>query len=131
MIAFLKGKIDVTETTLINDTTDELIEVLKGLGYKEKEIKFQSNDTLMILGGFVTDKEPFNDLYRLHNTLAKVSYDIFYNLNQIYVFKRDGNSDVNYFSPVSMFFREERWTIPEMFEKMKEIAEASIRYYLY
>ena len=55
----------------------------------------------------------------------------FYNLNQIYVFKRDGNSDVNYFSPVSMFFREERWTIPEMFEKMKEIAEASIRYYLY
>ena len=35
-----------------------------------------------------------------------------YNLNQIYVFKRDGNSDVNYFSPVSMFFREERWTIP-------------------
>ncbi|MBP3562486.1 MAG: restriction endonuclease, partial [Treponema sp.] len=55
----------------------------------------------------------------------------FYNLNQIYVFKRDGNSDVNYFSPVSMFFREERWTIPEMFEKMKEIAEAAIRYYLY
>ena len=50
---------------------------------KEKEIKFQSNDTLMILGGFVTDKEPFNDLYRLHNTLDKVSYDIFYNLNQI------------------------------------------------
>ena len=55
----------------------------------------------------------------------------FYNLNQIYVFKRDGNSDVNYFSPVSMFFRKERWTVPEMFEKMKEIAEASIRYYLY
>lgn len=55
----------------------------------------------------------------------------FYNLNQIYVFKRDGNSDVNYFSPVSMFFREERWTVDEMFEKMKEIAEASIRYYLY
>lgn len=55
----------------------------------------------------------------------------FYNLNQIYVFKRDGNSDVNYYSPVSMFFREERWTVLEMFEKMKEIAEASIRYYLY
>lgn len=55
----------------------------------------------------------------------------FYNLNQIYVFKRDGNSDANSFSPVSMFFREERWTVDEMFEKMKEIAEASIRYYLY
>jgi hypothetical protein len=50
---------------------------------KEKEIKFQSNDTLMILGGFVTDKEPFNDLYRLHNTLDKISYEVFYNLNKI------------------------------------------------
>ena len=39
MILDLKGKLDVTEVTLINDTTDELIEVLKGLGYKEKEIK--------------------------------------------------------------------------------------------
>lgn len=55
----------------------------------------------------------------------------FCNLNQIYVFKRDGNSDVNSFAPVSMFFREERWTVEEMFEKMKEISEASIRYYLY
>ena len=55
----------------------------------------------------------------------------FYNLNQIYVFKRDGNSDANSFSPVSMFFREEKWSVQEMFEKMKEIAETSIRYYLY
>jgi len=30
-----------------------------------------------------------------------------------------------------MFFREEKWSIQEMFEKMKEIAETSIRYYLY
>ena len=55
----------------------------------------------------------------------------FYNLNQIYVFKRDGNVNANYFSPVSMFFREKRWSVQEMFEKMKEIAETSIRYYLY
>ena len=50
---------------------------------KEKEIKFQSNDTLMILGGFVTDKEPFGDLIRLHNTLDKTSFEIFFNLNEI------------------------------------------------
>ena len=55
----------------------------------------------------------------------------FYDLNRINVFKKDGNSDVNYFSPVSMFFREERWTVDEMFDVMKEIAETSIRYYLY
>ena len=55
----------------------------------------------------------------------------FYNLNQIYVFKRDGDSNHNYFSPVSMYFREERWSVNEMFNIMKEIAEASIRYYIY
>lgn len=55
----------------------------------------------------------------------------FYDLNKIYIFKRDGNSDVNSFSPVSMYFREERWSVDEMFDIMKEIAETSIRYYLY
>lgn len=55
----------------------------------------------------------------------------FYDLNKIYIFKRDGNSDVNSFAPVSMYFREERWSIDEMFDIMKEIAETSIRYYLY
>jgi type II restriction enzyme len=55
----------------------------------------------------------------------------FYDLNKINVFKKDGNSDVNSFSPVSMFFREERWSVDEMFDIMKEIAETSIRYYLY
>ena len=55
----------------------------------------------------------------------------FYNLNQIYVFKRDGDANHNSFAPVSMFFREESWSVDEMFDKMKEIAEASIRYYIY
>ncbi len=55
----------------------------------------------------------------------------FYDLNKIYVFKKDGSADVNDYAPVSMFFREERWSIEEMYDIMKEIAEASIRYYLY
>ena len=55
----------------------------------------------------------------------------FYNLNQIYVYKKEGNANVNSFSPVSMYFREEPWSIEEMFDIMKEIAETSIRYYLY
>jgi type II restriction enzyme len=55
----------------------------------------------------------------------------FYNLNQIYIFKRDGDANNNNFAPVSMYFREEKWTVQEMFTIMKEIAEASIRYYLY
>ena len=55
----------------------------------------------------------------------------FYDMNKIYVFKRDGNVGNNSFAPVSMFFREEKWTPEEMFKIMKEIAETSIRYYLY
>ncbi|WP_224374790.1 hypothetical protein [Campylobacter jejuni] len=47
------------------------------------------------------------------------------------IFKADGNSDHNYFSPVSMYFREEKWEVNEMFEIMKEIAETSLRYYIF
>ena len=44
---------------------------------KEKETKFQSNDTLTILGGFATDKQPFSELFRFYTTLDKVNDDIF------------------------------------------------------
>jgi hypothetical protein len=50
---------------------------------KEKEIKFQNNDTLAILGGFVTDKELLNELYRLHVTLDRISPEIFCNVENI------------------------------------------------
>jgi len=39
MILDLKGKIDIVDTGSTIDVSDELIEVLKGLGYKDKEIK--------------------------------------------------------------------------------------------
>ena len=38
MILDLKGKLDIVESGIV-DTNDELIEVLKGLGYKDKDIK--------------------------------------------------------------------------------------------
>ena len=64
--------------------------------------------------------------------LAKIGMmNEFYPLNHIYVFKRDGNLENKAFSPVSMFFREEIWSVDEMFNIMKEIAETSLRYYLY
>ena len=55
----------------------------------------------------------------------------FYKLNKVYVFKRDGDSNRNHYSPVSMFFREKEWTSEEMFKILKEIAEDSVRYYLH
>lgn len=64
--------------------------------------------------------------------LSKVSMlNEFYPLNHTYVFKRDGSSDYNRFSPVSMYFREALWTMEEMTAVMKEIAETALRYYLF
>ena len=50
---------------------------------KEKETKFQINDTLLILGGFVTDKHPFGELYRFHSTIDKINNEMFPNINKI------------------------------------------------
>lgn len=55
----------------------------------------------------------------------------FYPLNKIYVFKKDGNANWNSFAPVSMFFREDRWSIEEMTSIMKEIAETAFRYWMF
>ncbi len=64
--------------------------------------------------------------------MSKISMmNEFYKLNRIYVFKTDGSSDKNFFSPVSMFFREEEWSADEMFEILKEIGETSLRYYIF
>lgn len=49
----------------------------------------------------------------------------FYPLNRIFVHKKEG------YSPVSLFFREKEWEEQELFEHMKEIAEASITTYIY
>lgn len=55
----------------------------------------------------------------------------FYDINKIYVNKKDNDKEHGGFSPVSMFFREEVWTTDEMFDIMKEIAEYSFRYWLF
>lgn len=39
IILDLKGKLNITDNNIVEDTTEELIEVLRGLGYKDKEIK--------------------------------------------------------------------------------------------
>lgn len=54
-----------------------------------------------------------------------ITMNEFYNLNKIYVFKRER------YSPVSMFFRKKQWSVEELYEIMKEIAETSIRNYIY
>jgi hypothetical protein len=66
------------------------------------------------------------------NMFSKLStMNEFYYLNKTYIFKLDGNSEHNKFSPVSMYFRKHEWSIDEMFEIMKEIAETSLRYYIF
>lgn len=64
--------------------------------------------------------------------MSKISMlNEFYRLNKTYVFKTDGQTDYNAYSPVSMYFREKEWSRTEMFNINKEIAETALRYYIY
>jgi type II restriction enzyme len=54
-----------------------------------------------------------------------ITMNEFYPLNRIFIHKQDT------YSPVSMFFREKEWSKPELFDIMKDIAEASITTYIY
>ncbi len=64
--------------------------------------------------------------------MSKISMlNEFYDLNKTYVFKRNGSADKNFFSPVSMYFREEQWEVDEMYDILKEVGETALRYYIY
>jgi len=54
-----------------------------------------------------------------------ITMNEFFPLNKIYVFKKEG------YAPVSMFFREKKWDTEELYNIMKEVAETSIRYYIF
>ena len=54
-----------------------------------------------------------------------ITMNEFYPLNRIFVNKQDQ------YAPVSMFFREREWSRIELFERMRDIAEASISAYIY
>ena len=74
----------------------------------------------------------FKEDYKNDFVMAKISMlNEFYKLNKTYVYKRDGDSSHNHFAPVSMYFRENKWSEDDMFKILKEVAEDSIRYYLH
>ena len=50
---------------------------------KEKDMGFVSNDNLMILGGFATDKELFSDLHSLYSTIQQINNKTFKILNSL------------------------------------------------
>ena len=50
---------------------------------KEKELTFRSNENLMILGGFATDKDLFNDLHSLYSTIQQINNNTFKILNSL------------------------------------------------
>lgn len=71
---------------------------------------------------------------RLSNAARTVRAKIFtlnefYELNKVLIFKKDKSLDDGPFAPTSMMFRYEPWTVEEMYDYMKEIAETSFRYY--
>lgn len=50
---------------------------------KERDITFRTNDNLMILGGFATDKELFSDLHNLYSTIQQINNKTFKILNSL------------------------------------------------
>lgn len=54
-----------------------------------------------------------------------ITMNEFYPLNRVFVHKREG------YAPVSLYFRQREWREGELFEVMKEIAEAAITTYIY
>ena len=50
---------------------------------KEKDITSRSNENLIILGGFATDKELFNDLHNLYSTIQQINNTTFKILNSL------------------------------------------------
>ena len=50
---------------------------------KEKEISFRSHDNLMILGGFATDKELFDDLHQFYTTIELINNKTFKIINSL------------------------------------------------
>ena len=54
-----------------------------------------------------------------------ITMNEFYPLNRIFVFKRED------YAPVSMYFRSEEWDTGELYATMMEIAETSVRYYIF
>ena len=50
---------------------------------KERDITFRTNDNLMILGGFATDKELFSDLHNLYSNIKKINNKTFKILNSL------------------------------------------------
>lgn len=86
--------------------------------------------TPFVCFGWGCDFDPDNE--ECGTVMSKVvMLNEFYPINRIYVFKKDGNANLNSFSPVSMYFREKPWTVKEMADIMVEIAETSFRYWMF
>ena len=58
-----------------------LVSVKEKENLQDKDLKYKSVDEQMILGGFATDRELFNDLHQLYGTIDVIKDDVFKNKN--------------------------------------------------
>ena len=58
-----------------------LVSVKEKENLQDKDFKYKSVDEQMILGGFATDRELFNDLHQLYGTIDVIKDDVFKNKN--------------------------------------------------
>ena len=58
-----------------------LISLKEKENLQDKDLKYRSIDEQMILGGFATDRELFNDLHQLYTTIDVIKDDVYKNKN--------------------------------------------------
>lgn len=73
--------------------------------------------------------EDFVDSLTVRSKL--VAMNEFYKLNTTYVRKRDGDTTHRSFAPISMWYQESEWTVPDLFVRLLEVANAALTTYIY
>ena len=84
----------------------------------EKENIFKSNENLMILGGFATDKELFKDLINLYDTIDLIDDKLFKNINKILLLVDPNYKDEK---EIKYGVKAYNWTVKSIKNKTKSI----------
>ena len=83
----------------------------------EKENVYKSNENLMILGGYATDKELFNDLINLYDTIDLIDDKLFKNINKILLLVDPNYKDEK---EIKYGIKAYNWTVKNIKKKKNE-----------
>ena len=84
---------------------------------QEKDSVSKTNDAQMILGGFATDRELFNDLHNLYSTIELINDNTFKNINSILLLVDPNHKDDK---EIKYGVKTYNWSIKSIKVKSKE-----------